>query len=64
MSSYNDFDGVPITGSKYWLTDRLRKDFGFKGYVVSDSGAVEYLYNKHRVAADMKDAVRQSIEAG
>jgi beta-glucosidase len=64
MSSYNDFDGVPITGSEYWLTQRLRKDFGFHGYVVSDSGAVEYLYNKHGVAADMKDAVRQSIEAG
>ncbi|HEU4435760.1 MAG TPA: glycoside hydrolase family 3 N-terminal domain-containing protein [Pyrinomonadaceae bacterium] len=64
MSSYNDFDGVPITGSKYWLTDRLRKDFGFKGYVVSDSAAVEYLYNKHAVAADMKEAVQQSIEAG
>lgn len=64
MSSYNDFDGVPITGSKYWLTDRLRKDLGFKGYVVSDSAAVEYLYNKHGVAADMKEAVRQSIEAG
>jgi beta-glucosidase len=64
MSSYNDFDGIPITGSEYWLTQRLRKDFGFKGYVVSDSGAVEYLYNKHAVAADMKDAVRQSLEAG
>src|SRR6202165_1248148 len=64
MSSYNDYDGVPITGSKYWLTDRLRSDFGFKGYVVSDSAAVENLYNKHAVAADMKDAVRQSIEAG
>src|SRR5882672_2534594 len=64
MSSYNDFDGIPITGSEYWLTERLRKDFGFKGYVVSDSGAVEYLYNKHGVASDMKDAVRQAIEAG
>lgn len=64
MSSYNDFDGIPITGSEYWLTERLRKDFGFKGYVVSDSGAVEYLYNKHGVAADMKDAVRQAIQAG
>src|SRR5882672_7203882 len=64
MSSYNDYDGVPVTGSKYWLTDRLRNDFGFKGYVVSDSAAVEYLYNKHAVAADMKDAVRQSIDAG
>jgi beta-glucosidase len=64
MSSYNDYDGVPITGSHYWLTDRLRNEFGFRGYVVSDSGAVEYLYNKHGVATDMKDAVRESIEAG
>lgn len=64
MSSYNDYDSIPVTGSKYWLTERLRKDFGFKGYVVSDSAAVEYLYKKHGVAADMKDAVRQAIEAG
>jgi beta-glucosidase len=64
MSSYNDYDGVPVTGSRYWLTERLRNDFGFQGYVVSDSAAVEYLYSKHAVAADMKDAVRQSIEAG
>ena len=64
MSSYNDFDGIPITGSEYWLTERLRKDFGFRGYVVSDSAAVEYLYNKHAVAADMKEAVLQSIQAG
>ncbi len=64
MSSYNDYDSIPVTGSSYWLTDRLRKDFGFKGYVVSDSAAVEFLYNKHGVAADMKDAVRQSIDAG
>jgi len=64
MSSYNDVDSIPVTGSDYWLTKRLRQDFGFKGYVVSDSAAVEYLYNKHAVAADMKDAVRQSILAG
>jgi beta-glucosidase len=64
MSSYNDYDSVPVTGSNYWLTQRLRKEFGFKGYVVSDSAAVEFLYNKHAVAADMKDAVRQSILAG
>jgi beta-glucosidase len=64
MSSYNDYDSIPITGSHYWLTERLRRDFGFKGYVVSDSASVEYLYNKHAVAADMKDAVREAIEAG
>src|ERR1051325_6479554 len=64
MSSYNDYDSVPVTGSHYWLTERLRDEFGFRGYVVSDSAAVEFLYNKHAVAADMKEAVRQSIEAG
>src|SRR5437773_11406926 len=64
MSTNNDYDGRPMTGSHYWLTERLRNEFGFRGYVVSDSAAVEYLYNKHGVAADMKDAVRQSIEAG
>lgn len=64
MSSYNDYDGVPISGSRYWLTERLREDFGFRGYVVSDSDAVEYLHNKHAVAADQKDAARQAVEAG
>ena len=64
MSSYNDYDGIPVQGSSYWLDERLRKDFGFKGYVVSDSDAVEYLHSKHRTAANMKESVRQSVEAG
>ncbi|MFC6999144.1 glycoside hydrolase family 3 N-terminal domain-containing protein [Rufibacter roseus] len=64
MSSYNDYDGVPVTGSGYWLTDRLRKDFGFKGYVVSDSDALEYLATKHRVAKNLKEAVYQAFMAG
>ncbi|MFA6246474.1 MAG: glycoside hydrolase family 3 N-terminal domain-containing protein [Mucilaginibacter sp.] len=64
MSSYNDYDGVPITGSYYFLTELLRQKFGFQGYVVSDSEAVEFLYSKHKVAADYKEAVRQAVEAG
>lgn len=64
MSSYNDYDGQPIQGSYYWLTTRLRGEMGFRGYVVSDSDAVEYLYTKHNTAKDMKEAVRQSVEAG
>lgn len=64
MSSYNDYDGFPIQGSYYWLTTRLRGEMGFRGYVVSDSDAVEYLYTKHGTAKDMKEAVRQSVEAG
>src|SRR5581483_9740121 len=64
MSSYNDYDGVPISGSSYWLIDRLRNEFGFRGYVVSDSDAVEYLFNKHHTADTYKEAVRQAVAAG
>ena len=64
MSTYADYDGEPLQSSYYWLTERLRGDFGFKGYVVSDSDAVEYLHGKHRTAENMKESVRQSVLAG
>jgi len=64
MSSYNDWNGEPITGSYFFLTELLRQKFGFTGYVVSDSEAVEFLDTKHHVAGDIKEAVRQAIEAG
>ena len=37
MSSYNDYDGVPVSGSKYFLTDLLRKEWGFKGLISEDA---------------------------
>jgi len=64
MASYNDYDGVPIAASPEFLTDRLRKQWGFRGYVVSDSDAVEYVFHKHHVAKDYPDAVRQVMLAG
>lgn len=64
MSSYNDWDGMPITGSYYFLTELLRLKLGFDGYVVSDSDAVEFINTKHHVAKDSADAVRMAIEAG
>ena len=64
MSSYNDYDGEPITGSYRFLTEILRNEWGFKGYVVSDSEAVEYMYSKHGVAEDAVDAAAQVINAG
>jgi beta-glucosidase len=64
MSSYNDWDGVPVSASYYFLTELLRQQYGFKGYVVSDSEAIEFVSTKHRVAGDYKDAVRQVAEAG
>lgn len=64
MSSYNDYDGIPVTGSYWFLTTLLRQQFGFRGYVVSDSEALEYIWSKHHVAPDYKDAIRQALEAG
>lgn len=64
MSSYNDYDGVPVTGSSYFLTDILRHEWGFRGYIVSDSEAVEFLFRKHRVARDSVEAVAQVVNAG
>ena len=64
MSSYNDYDGIPVTGNPYFLTTLLRQEFGFRGYVVSDSEAVEFLLNKHHVAQDSVDMVAQCVNAG
>ena len=64
MSSYNDWNGEPVSASYYFLTELLRNTYGFDGYVVSDSEAVEFVYTKHQVASSMDDAVRQCAEAG
>ncbi len=45
MSSFNVVDGVPATGNKWLLTDLLRKQWGFKGFVVSDYTAVSEMIN-------------------
>jgi len=64
MASYNDWNGEPVIASKYFLTDLLRGEYGFDGYVVSDSEAVEYVYTKHQVAEDYDTAVLKCLEAG
>ena len=64
MSSLNDYDGQPIQSSYYWLTQRLRDDMGLRGYVVSDSNAVENLKNKFATAHNDKETVRQAVLAG
>lgn len=64
MCAYNDYDGVPIAGSYDFLTTKLRKEMGFKGYVVSDSWAIERMSDSHRVVADHKEAVLKALKAG
>lgn len=64
MSSYNDYDGEPITGSYHFLTEILRQEWGFQGYVVSDSEAVEFISNKHKVADTYENGIAQAVNAG
>jgi beta-glucosidase len=64
MPSYNEVDGVPSHANKWLLQDVLRKEWGFKGMVVSDYYGVEQLANKHFVANDNKDAARIAFNCG
>ncbi len=64
MSSYNTYNGVPVTGSSYFLTDLLRGEYGFRGYVVSDSGAVTRIQRQHGIVNEFEDAVVEAVNAG
>lgn len=64
MSTYNSWNRIPNSASHYLLTDVLRKQWGFKGYVYADWGAVDMLNTFHHVAADAADAAKQALTAG
>jgi len=64
MNAYHDIDGVPCAASRWLLTEILRGEWGFRGYVVSDYSAIRMLYTFHHVAADEKEAAVQALEAG
>ncbi len=63
MSAYMDLNGVPATGNSWLLKDVLRKDWGFKGFVVSDWESVKSL-ETHGFAADAADAALRAFKAG
>lgn len=64
MCAYNDYDGVPMSGNYHYLTEVLRQEMRFKGYVVSDSYAIGRLAGVHKVAADEKESCLQALKAG
>jgi len=69
MPSYNEVDGVPSHANKWLLRDVLRKEFGFKGFTVSDYFAIWELGYRpdthgHFVAEDKKESCRLAVEAG
>jgi beta-glucosidase len=63
MSAYMDLNDVPATGNHWLLTDVLRHDWGFKGFVVSDAFAVASLVT-HGFARDRADAAQRALAAG
>lgn len=64
MPAYHEVDGIPVHANKWMLDEVLRKEWGFKGVVVSDYYAMTQLRQLHFVAADNADAAKQSLEAG
>ncbi|PTR30847.1 beta-glucosidase [Luteibacter sp. OK325] len=63
MSAFNALNGVPATANAYLMTDILRKEWGFDGFVVSDFTAVMELTH-HGVALDAATATRKALQAG
>lgn len=69
MASYNEVDGVPSHANQWLLRDVLRKEWGFKGFIVSDYYAIWELGDRpdthgHFIAADKKEACRLAVLAG
>ena len=64
MPSYNEVDGVPSHANRWLLEDVLRREWGFRGLVVSDYFAIEQLVSRHHVADNKADAARQALDAG
>lgn len=64
MSCYSAYDGEPLTGSRYYMTDLLRGELGFNGYCYSDWGSVERLKSFHNAVATPEEAARQAAYAG
>ncbi len=64
MASYNEWDGVPNHVNHKLLTDILRTEWGFNGFVMSDGGGIDVVYEDHHAAAGPAEAGILSIDAG
>ncbi|KAJ8314666.1 hypothetical protein KUTeg_006816 [Tegillarca granosa] len=64
MCSYNSLNGIPACANSRLLTEVLRKEWNFTGYVVSDEGAIEFSLTKHKYFTDPVDVVAASVNAG
>lgn len=64
MAAYGSLDGVPCSSNHWLLTEVLRGEWGFKGFVVSDYGSVNGIINNHHVVATAEEVPKVALEAG
>ena len=64
MAAYSELDGIPCVDNHWLLTDVLRKEWGFKGFVLSDLGAIKMSLENHHVVASPAAALARSLNAG
>ena len=64
MTSYNSLDGIPCTANHYLLTELLKNEWQFKGFVVSDLYSIEGIHQSHFVAPTMEEAAVMALSAG
>lgn len=64
MAAYNAINGIPCHENKRLLTDILRGEWGFDGYVVSDCSAIARIWDNHKRYADPSDAAGAAMNAG
>ena len=64
MCAYNSIDGWPACTNTMLLKDHLREDWGFKGFVVSDCGAIVDVYQGHKKTTDITHAAALALKAG
>ncbi|HEY1194040.1 glycoside hydrolase family 3 N-terminal domain-containing protein [Flavobacterium sp.] len=64
MCAYSELDGIPCAANHWLLTDVLRNEWGFKGLVVSDLGAIKYIQTTHKVSDSPKESIREAVSAG
>lgn len=64
MAAHNELNGVPCHADRWMMDEVMRKEYGFKGFIVSDWMDVERIHELHRTAPSMKDAYLQSVSAG
>ncbi|MGA8028494.1 MAG: glycoside hydrolase family 3 N-terminal domain-containing protein [Bryobacteraceae bacterium] len=64
MCAYNSVNGAPACANTFLLQENLRARWGFKGYVVSDCGAIGDIYQGHHYAGSMAEASAKAVQAG